>query len=508
MPHVSLIVEALRARPVAVFWIAALAQASIWALLPALLYASPPGDLAELLAIGHEWQPGSRFGPPLASWLAELAFIAAGGHVAGVYILAQACILVAYWAVFALGRAVAGTQHAVLAVLLMTGILALSLPTPEFGATVLAAPLTALALLYLWRALGEGRRNYWIALAFDLGLLLLTSYWALLLFALIALFLLLTREGRTALTGIDPWAAAVVAVLTAFPHAVWLWQSGALRTLGPDIVSAQGVAGRFAFWPLLLLGFIALHAGLIALAVVASGWRADRSVPPPEIEGPPRPALAEKFVWYFALALPLAATLLASLLNTGGTAGWATPLVLMSGLAVVVAAGRRIALYRQRVLGVVWAAVLLVPPAALILVTAAAPFTGTFDFDTDEPAAAMARFFTETFRRRIGKPLPVVVGDARAVYIVAAASADRPRVYSAENPAQTPWLTDAAVKAAGAMVLWEMKDPAGQPPPAIRARFPDLVAEVPQTFERSGFRPALRIGWGVLRPQPPAAPPQ
>ena len=34
MPHVSLIVEALRARPHAVFWLAVLIQATIWVLLP------------------------------------------------------------------------------------------------------------------------------------------------------------------------------------------------------------------------------------------------------------------------------------------------------------------------------------------------------------------------------------------------------------------------------------------------------------------------------------------
>ena len=93
MPYISLLVEALRARPAGVFWFAALLQALLWVGVPALFFTSPPGDLPHVLAIGREWQPGSWLGPPLAFWLAELAFAAAGGRVIGVYVLAQGCIV-------------------------------------------------------------------------------------------------------------------------------------------------------------------------------------------------------------------------------------------------------------------------------------------------------------------------------------------------------------------------------------------------------------------------------
>ena len=47
-------------------------------------------------------------------------------------------------------------------------------------------------------------------------------------------------------------------------------------------------------------------------------------------------------------------------------------------------------------------------------------------------------------------------------------------------------------------------------PKAIRDRYPDLVAEVPQTFERTiqGRAPLMRVGWAMMRPAntPPAAP--
>ena len=96
-----------------------------------------------------------------------MAFRIAGSF--GLYALAQACIVLTYWAVFALGRGIVGTRHAILAVLLMVGIAAFAVPSPDFGPAVLAAPLWALGLLFYWRAVGEGRRGYWFLLALDLG---------------------------------------------------------------------------------------------------------------------------------------------------------------------------------------------------------------------------------------------------------------------------------------------------------------------------------------------------
>src|SRR5580693_2917910 len=78
MFYVPLYIEALRSRPNLLFWAAALAQAIIWLVVPMVFYAAPPGELPQLLAIGHEFQLRGDVGPPLAYWLAEIAFRLAG----------------------------------------------------------------------------------------------------------------------------------------------------------------------------------------------------------------------------------------------------------------------------------------------------------------------------------------------------------------------------------------------------------------------------------------------
>ena len=103
MRFTSLVVELIRARPRLVFWIVVLFQAAIWLLVPLLLYQGPPGDLATALAFGREYQVGTDLGPPLAFWLADIAYRAAGGHMFGVYLLSQLCFIAAFWALYRTG---------------------------------------------------------------------------------------------------------------------------------------------------------------------------------------------------------------------------------------------------------------------------------------------------------------------------------------------------------------------------------------------------------------------
>ncbi len=175
MRFTSLVVELIRARPRLVVWIVVLVQAGLWLILPMLLYRSPPGDVATVLAFGREYQVGTWLGPPLAFWLADIAFRAAGNTMFGVYLLAQACAVVTFWIYYQLARAIVGGQQAVLAVLLSMTVVAFSSPGVEFGPLVLARPLWALLLLHSWQLIGQNRRNAWFAWSIEAGLLLLTT---------------------------------------------------------------------------------------------------------------------------------------------------------------------------------------------------------------------------------------------------------------------------------------------------------------------------------------------
>ena len=133
----------------------------------------------------------------------------------------------------------------------------------------------------------------------------------------------------------------------------------------------------------------------------------------------------------------------------------------------------------------------------------ALPWIYPIDLKVGLPAKEMGQFFGETFQRRTGKPLAIVAGDPQTAALVAFAAPSRPRLFYDEAPERSPWLTATDVADKGAIIVWPATDTLGTPPPAIKARFPDLVAEQPRSFSRpvQGISPLVRIGWGVIRPR-------
>jgi hypothetical protein len=501
MFYVPLYFEAIRSRPMLVFWLAALAQAGLWLWVPMLFYAAPPGELAQVLAIGHEFQFDSDVGPPLAFWLAEIAFRIGG--LFGVYALAQICVIGTYWCVFRLGSAIVGPVQAVIAVLLMVGISPFTVPTPDFGPAVLTAPLWALVLWQYWQAVVEGRQRSWYVLGGAAALILLASEAALILLGALVLLTVLTERGRASLDRIEPWIVGAILVGVLFVHLLWL--EGASDSLTPTIerLREAGMAGKNTLSWLRLLGALVLaHAGLTILVVLAGGWPGVRAGPLPALTRVGIDEFTRSFVNVFALLPALLSTICTVLLGRALPIGGVAPLVVLSALAVIFAAGDSIALYHQRILGFAWAGLLIVPAIMVPAVMVLLPWAVGTDLTVAEPASAMGRFFADTFQSRTGHKLAVVTGEIGPAAIVAVGAPSRPSVYFDEDPARSPSVTVADMRAKGAVVVWLTSDTNPAPPPQIKAYFPDLVPEVPQVFERrvQGRMPALRVGWSVIRP--------
>jgi 4-amino-4-deoxy-L-arabinose transferase-like glycosyltransferase len=502
MLYVSIFVELLRSRPALAVGLAAAAQAILWTLVPTLFYAGPPGDLPFVLAVGNEWQLGSYLGPPLAFWLAEGAFVLAGHRLFGVYLLSQACVIATYWSVFLLGRSIVGAQHAALAVLLMVGISIFTAPTVDFGPGTLSMALWAATLLHYWRAVGESRRVYWVALAVDIGLLLLTAYANLLLIAVLGLFTIVNRQARRTLRSTDPWLAGPVAIVVLAPHLLWFIEAdeGLLariaRQQAPDLSAVNFTAGvrQFAY-------VLAAHAGLVVLVLLVAGARWRGSDPAPVIRREPPAQLARQFVYFFAIVPPLLGIVVSVLAGWNSPVGGTAALVILSGLAVIVASGDAIELGHQHLVIPAWFAVLLLPPALAVLALVVLPWLA-IELNVSKPAKAIATFFSESYQRRLGMPLRIVTGDPSTAALVALGSPSRPSLFVAAAPEISPWVTLKEIAEKGAIVVWPTTDTAGTPPQVIRQRFPDIVPETTRTFERpvAGRLPALRFGWAVIRP--------
>jgi 4-amino-4-deoxy-L-arabinose transferase-like glycosyltransferase len=498
MHYVSLLVEFLRGRPAVVFWTVALTQAVLWTLIPAIFYSAPPGDVPLLLAIGREFMLGSYLGPPLAFWLGEFAFGVAGSF--GLYALSQACIVVTYWAVFALGRGIVGTRHAILAVLLMVGIAAFAVPSPNFGPAILAAPLWALGLLLYWRAVGERRRGYWLLLALDIGLLLLTSYVGLILLVLMVAFTLSFERTRYAAFHPEPGIAAILLCIVVFPHVIWLIRGASLVIEGID--ESAAATGRLSPVVWLCLVLVAVHLGLGLFVTLTSGWPRHPRERAPEVERHPVDPFAQNFVFVFAFAPALMAIVIVALTGRIGPFDRVAPLVVLSGLAVIVAAGEKVLLYRERLVSSAWLVLLVAPPVLVAVSIAVFPWTFGTDLRIAQPANAEGRFYADIYQRRTGKPLVYLSGDPRIAPLVALGAPSRPHVYFAWAPHRSPWANPNDIRAKGGILVWPAADNSGTLPETLKVQFPEMVPEVPRSFPRAvqGILPLIRLGWSMQRP--------
>ncbi len=500
MRFTSLVIELIRARPRLVVWIVVLLQAALWLFVALVFYRSPPTQLATLLAFGREYQVGTALGPPLAAWLADIAYRAAGNHMIGVYVLAELCEVATFIALYHLSRAIVGSQQAVLAVLLTMTVLAFSSPVLDFGPSIMARPLWALLLLHSWQLFGQRRGNAWFAWSIEAGLLLLTTPAAIGLLFLLLVFALVTSGGRRTLRALDPLFALLVVVVLALPYAIWLVRANvlALPTL-PQVADLEA-RGIHMAW---LFGGLVLGAATIPmLAFLNTSWFAGKGEEAPIIYRPPVEPLARHFVYFFALAPALCAVLISGLFGLDRVIGGPGVLLVMSGLAVVVAAGDLIAMRRQRVLRAVWAAAIVAPAAGVVLGILLLPWTGAREITTSMPGRAISDFFDDSFARRTNHRLRAVAGDTEIASLIALHTG-RPHLWIDAEPERTPWVTPAKFSETGGVVVWRASDTAGTPPPEIAKRFPGIVPEVPRAFEWlvTGRQPLLRIGWAIVRPK-------
>jgi hypothetical protein len=367
---------------------------------------------------------------------------------------------------------------------------------------VLAAPFWALSLLYFWRAVGERRYEAWFPLAVTLGLLLLSSEAGVILLALMIVFTLAVPNGRRALKRPEPWAAGLLLAIVVVPYALW-----AARNQPAMLASLLGQVPPSGRAGVRVAGVITgTHLGMLLLIVLASGFPRNKKQRAPEIDRTaPVGQLAKTYVYAFALVPLLAAIAAAFALERVGPFGRVTPLVVLSGLAVIVLAGDRVRLFRERVVSTAWLGLLLIPPALVAFSALLVPWVTRTELATAQPARAEAAFFSDAFTKRTGKPLTYIAGDAQLAPMIALAAPTRPHVYFDWAPEQSPWATAEDVKREGGVLVWPAPGTARNPPAQLAVQFPGLIPEVPQTFERPvrGILPPVRIGWAVIRPAQP-----
>ena len=278
----------------------------------------------------------------------------------------------------------------------------------------------------------------------EAGLLLLTTYAGLILIALLVVCSCCRpRAGARNLATIGPWIAGVVVVAVLFPYLIWLDLSGGTsaasisRTIGGNL-RALGAGSLVA---LLRRPCRACHPGRARRAARSSA----RDARPPEVDARAgRSRRRARFVYFFALAPVVAMAPVRAADPAAGELRRLPPLVVLSGLAVIVAAGDRIRIEHQYLIGYVWAALLVLPPLLVALAIVVQPWI----FAGRSAGRAAGGGDGTILRRQLSAPHRQAARDrrpaiSRLASLVALAAPSRPSLYLESAAEYLPRVTSA-----------------------------------------------------------------
>jgi 4-amino-4-deoxy-L-arabinose transferase-like glycosyltransferase len=492
-------IEAVERRPRTAFAGFLLLHGLVWSALPSLLYFNLPLDVIEALTFGREWQLGYEKLPPMPWWLAEATW-RLFGYDASLYVLCQVAVIVAFVAVWMTARPLLGTVGALAAVLILDGVHYLNFSSVKFNHNVIELPFWAFAGFAFWAALRRNTLGYWVLLGVTLGLAWWAKYFAVILVAPLALFLLLDPEARHRLASPGPWLAAMVTLIVVAPNLYWLFIHGS-QPFGYAEARAAAPSGALDHLkhP---LSFIAgqVLAVVPALFIAAPLFRrTGKRQPRPNAD-----AFDRRIVTLLAFG-PSAALLIFSLLSGRTTqASWGHPLWLFLGVWLVMWAPSSLDRDRLAQLAGLWALVFVLFAAAF-----AADYLVLPHFDHRYRAAffpgdRLSAAITQRFEQATGKTPAYVIASMWDGGNVAHYSPQRPqpRVLVDGDPAYTPWIDLDDLRIRGAVLVWTESDPRTIPSDLARAA-PGAEIETPFELPFRRGDGAVHVGWAILPPRSP-----
>ncbi len=484
--------ERLLSRPGHAVVLLCAGQALFWTLAPALTHSAPPLDVVEMLVWGREGVVATYKHPNLPGLLLEAVRRLSFGALWPAYLLAQACVVASFAAVWLLGRDLLGPGRAAAGTLLLTGVFYYSWPTPEMNHNLAQMPLWAWTCLALWRAASGGRLLWWLLLGAFAGLSLWAKYSSGLLLAVAGLWMVADAGARAQLGRAGPWAALAVFAAIAAPQAMFLAETDFLPF---DYALARAGSGRAGGPVSFLLTQLADHAVFLLMALAAGliGRGAARL--------PDGEARARRFLLVMGLLPALLAALAAGAAGMGLKDMWGMPMFNLSGLLLLALLpgrfdGRRLA----RIAAMAAVLLALVPAsyaASVLLRAERSDRPSRVVWPQDEIAARLLRGYED----ETGAMPQIIAGPVWEAGLVALAAPGAPSVFIDGDVRRAPWVAAKTIGRKGALLAWRT---GSDPAPGLAALAAGRALRH-ETFRWSGSATARPIGitWTVVPPRAP-----
>lgn len=220
MPRFDIVSKALPASLMLTFAIAA--HFLIWLIGSLYFVENLHYDTLELVYWGRDWMLGYGKHPPLATWIVDIAVRSGPIPLAQILLLAQVCVAVSAYYVWATARLLMPEQPALIAALVFLASPAASYFSLQVNHNSLLMPFWAASLYF---ALRHFRQPHWrsgLIAGVSAGLAMLVKYEVALLFLSLLVLAVVTPTYRRIFRSVGTWLglAALAVVLT--PHLMWL----------------------------------------------------------------------------------------------------------------------------------------------------------------------------------------------------------------------------------------------------------------------------------------------
>jgi 4-amino-4-deoxy-L-arabinose transferase-like glycosyltransferase len=497
--RLSRFLNAIAAAPGRTLAILLAVHALVWTLLPTLLYPNLPLDLIEALMYGREWQLGYDKLPPLPWWLVEVAYKLAG-HDYAYYLLAQLAVVSALAIVYRAARPLAGPLGALVAVLIVDGLHYLNYTAAKFNHDVIQLPFWALAGYALHRALRGGKLGHWVLLGAAIGISLWAKYFVVVLVAPMVVFALVDADTRKCLATPGPYVAALVALVIAAPHLIWLVQNDFLPFAYAEhrAVLSRGWYDHlwhpfeFAISQL----FFLLPSLLIAAPLFMPRRAADEPVTVSQADDYDR-----RIVTWLAFGPFVAVLALGLVTGRGAVAMWGYPLWMFTGLWLVLIARRALTTERLGRIVITW---------AIVFACLATAFYVNYDvlprFDHRYravffPGQTLATDISQRYRAVTGQAPVYVIGSMWDGGNISHYAPSHPRVLVDGEPQRAPWIDLQDLRTRGAVVVWTDGD-RNVIPIGLRNIAGDAAVQPPFKLNYRRGPGQVEVGWAILLPKP------
>lgn len=422
----------------------------VWCCVP-LLRASLPMDSIEAVIWGQYCGWGTNKHPPLSGFPAAWFYDWFGN--AGIYILSQVCVLLGFIYIYKLAKCFLEEKKAVLAVMLLEGVIYYGFSSMEYNVNVLSLALWPATVYYFYLALQDKKWSHWALTGLFAGLNVLNKYVSGVLLLCMAAYMLFTPQGRAKFKTFGPYLTFVIFMAVVAPHLFWLYEYDFFvldyfnaRTAPVSTETIWQEVAKHFYFPLKFLlaqALFALLALVIYFAAYGKAENTSQKITPQAL----------RFLKYMGVLPVLVFVAVAFIFGIKMKSMWGFPVMYMLGILLFVYYPFRLTerLYHNMLKSVYAVMALLAFVAIIIIVFGKSE---KFNF----AGAEFAENMNEIWRQQTGRNLDYVGGEIWYISNVALYGKHHPKPVAEMNPSYNPWFSAQDIAQKGALVVFSSKN--------------------------------------------------